>query len=109
MSTNDISTELQTKLDKLLEEISSLENYDDAALVEKVDNLIAEVEALKNTDQSEGVQFIRHVVVAGDSLASICKKYGVNYYEVKRELLNFNNISDENEIYVGQVIYIPKV
>lgn len=109
LSTNDISTELQTKLDKLLEEISSLENYDDAALVEKVDNLIAEVEALKNTDQSEGVQFIRHAVVAGDSLASICKKYGVNYYEVKRELLNFNNISDENEIYVGQVIYIPKV
>lgn len=107
--TDDMSTELLSKVDKLLEEISSLENYDDAALVEKVNNLIAEVEALKNADQSEGVQFIRHVVVAGESLASICKKYGVDYYEVKRELLNLNNISDENKIYVGQVIYIPKV
>ena len=109
LAIGNTNTELQTKIDKLLEAVASLENYDDTALVEKVDALILEVEALKNTPQNNGVQFVRHVVISGDTLASICQEYGVNYNEVRRELLNINNISDENKIYIGQVIYIPKI
>lgn len=112
-SNSSLYSEIETKIDSLLQKIGSLSNYDDTTIGEKLDAIIAEVEALKNAaenpEENEGVQFIRHVVVYGDTLSSICSKYGVSYSEVKKELMNINNITNENKIYVGQVIYIPQI
>ena len=91
------------------EEQTSIESYDDTYLLEQISELMSEVKTLKNTNPSDGVQFVRHTIAEGETLASICQKYGLNYYEIKNELLNLNKISDENKIYVGQVIYLPKI
>lgn len=46
---------------------------------------------------------IDYTVQAGDTLSEIAARYGLSY----RTLAAFNNISDPNRIYVGQVVRIP--
>lgn len=47
--------------------------------------------------------YIEYVVVKGDTLSGIASKYGTTY----QELASYNNISNPDLIYVGQVIKIP--
>jgi hypothetical protein len=46
---------------------------------------------------------INHMVVAGDYLTSIAAKYGSSV----SALVDANNISDANRIYVGQELIVP--
>lgn len=48
-------------------------------------------------------QTVTYVVKRGDTLSGIAKKYGVTV----QQLVNINNISNSNYIYVGQVLTIP--
>ena len=53
----------------------------------------------KNSNNSE----INYVVKKGDTLIKIAKKYGLDY----KKLAKYNNISNPNKIYTGQIIKIP--
>ena len=48
---------------------------------------------------------LAHVVVKGDTLSAIAAKYGTTV----SVLATYNNISNPDLIYVGQIIYIPEV
>lgn len=50
-------------------------------------------------------QSVTYTVKKGDTLGSIAKKYGVTV----KQLVNANNISNPNYIYIGQVLTIPSV
>ncbi|PYG88835.1 serine/threonine protein phosphatase PrpC [Ruminiclostridium sufflavum DSM 19573] len=64
---------------------------------------ITEADNNKNADTEYDV----HIVQAGETLSSISNKYyyNPNKYDV---IIKFNNLKDENNLYVGQELKIPK-
>ncbi len=64
----------------------------------KIENLSKEKSL--NTDKSE-IKTI-HIVKVGDTISSISKLYSIN----KDSIIKWNNLKDENYIYVGQNLFI---
>lgn len=58
-----------------------------------------------DTDNEE---MISHTVKPGDTLYSICAAYQIDFVNNKKEILELNGIENENVIYVGQVLRLPK-
>ena len=56
-----------------------------------------------NSDYGETTSDISYIVKKGDTLSSIAKKYNMTY----KILANYNEISNPDLIYVGQIIKIP--
>ena len=60
-----------------------------------------------NSNQNENSQYDIHKVQSGDTLSSISQKYygSPNKYDV---IIKFNNLKNENSLYVDQELKIPK-
>lgn len=56
-----------------------------------------------NASNENDSQIINYVVKKGDTLSGIASKYGTTY----QKLASYNNISNPNKIYPGQIIKIP--
>lgn len=56
-----------------------------------------------DTSNENNSEFINYVVKKGDTLSEIASKYNTTY----QKLASYNNISDPNKIYTGQIIKIP--
>ena len=58
-----------------------------------------------NNYKEEKQDYINYVVKKGDTLSKIASKYNMNY----KDLAKYNNITNPNKIYPGQIIKIPNV
>ena len=67
-----------------------------------IDNV--EVSEDKNDSEEDYDSLIMYVVKPGDTLWKIAKRFNSTIDEIKR----MNGIEDENQINVGQKIFIPK-
>lgn len=56
-------------------------------------------------ENKESESVLNYVVKKGDTLIKIASKYGTTY----QSLASYNNISNPNKIYTGQIIKIPNV
>ena len=63
---------------------------------------------VKSNTSDDELKLVKYVVKEGDSLWSICVENDLDYASVKNMLIGFNCITDENNIFLGQTIYIPK-
>lgn len=52
-------------------------------------------------------EYIFYTVKDGDTLASICRSFGFDYANHRREVTKLNNITNENMLYVGQILIFP--
>lgn len=80
--------------------------YKDYPLIIKENNL-NNYNGSNNTDSGDNVQndnssVINYVVKKGDTLSGIAQKYNTTY----QKLASYNNISNPNKIYAGQIIKI---
>ena len=64
-------------------------------------------EKLENNSLPEQQDFVKYTVIDGDSLSTICSAHGINYYAMRDEIMEINNITDGNMIYTGQILLLP--
>lgn len=80
--------------------------YKDYPSIIKANNLNNYKESESNNDDTSNEndsEYINYVVKKGDTLSEIASKYNTTY----QKLASYNNISDPNKIYTGQIIKIP--
>lgn len=66
---------------------------------------LAELVEVVPEQQSE---YVFYTVKEGDTLASICRGFGFDYANHRREVTALNNIRNENMLYVGQILIFPR-
>ena len=120
-SVNALQTKNQDNVQQVAME-ESMENAVDLSGVEtqlsdindRLDSLETDVQGISEklpeaSDASEETEeYEIYTVQKGDTLISICSRYGINYYENMKKILEINNINDPKQLQIGQEIKIPK-
>ncbi len=78
-------------------------DYPSIIASKKLNNYDGTTNSDGNSSEGSNVSEINYVVKKNDTLSGIASKYGTTY----QKLASYNNISDPNKIYTGQVIKIP--
>jgi hypothetical protein len=84
--------------DKGTENKSNIDNMN-----EKISNIEKKLET-----KEDGVTFIKYSIKIGDSLEKICREKDIDYTENIVSIKQINYITNENKLYVGQTILLPK-
>lgn len=120
-SVNALQTKNQDNVQQVAME-ESMENAVDLSGVEtqlsdindRLDSLETDVQGISEklpeaSDASEETEeYEIYTVQKGDTLISICSRYGINYYENMKKILEINNINDPKQLQIGQEIKLPK-
>lgn len=103
---------------KMYENTSVYTSSDENESVEELDNDIQEEESITdsvvslpssdNEPEGELVYLQEYIVIEGDTLVSICEKNNIDYYVYSNYIVSSNGLKSTDEIYVGQVILLPK-
>ena len=100
-----VATEAQTE--EVTEEVTEKATEE---VTEEVTEKTTEVPSVKETEAQTAAASVSepkiYTVKAGDTIMGICKRY---YGDTSKcsEVIAFNNIKDENLLYVGQQIKLP--
>jgi LysM repeat protein len=97
---NGIARKLGLSAQAILAANPDITNPDTLQVGQQINVPSAEAESTSATGQSPAIVY---VVQQGDTLSSIAQRFGVSV----NQLLQLNDISDPDEIYVGQKLLIP--
>lgn len=113
-------SELEKDINSIYEEYSSIkyktdDNPVELVFHEKNDTLVQEVEDLNELEKTEKIeeqaietQYDIHAVQTGDSLLDISYKY-YNTVKMAKKIAEINNIKNQDTIYIGQKLKLPRV
>ena len=99
----EVETETETSTE---ESESSTESDADTSINDAQDTILHQSGSTNTENLTSQQEETLHTVKYGETITSICKKYyGTD--DKKTVLMNMNNLSDEDKIYVGQTLIIP--
>ena len=99
----EVETETETSTE---ESESSTESDADTSINDAQDTILHQSGSTNTENLTSQQEKTLHTVKYGETITSICKKYyGTD--DKKTVLMNMNNLSDEDKIYVGQTLIIP--
>ncbi len=75
---------------------------------ESSDNTKTESKSEGSSNTNENTEYDIHIVKSGETLSSISYKYYADYNKYDG-IIKFNNLKDENSLYVDQELKIPKL
>lgn len=102
---NSSQQQLEQKLDQQSSALDTQKTTIDSQQ-KAIKDLTASVDKMKKQSGQDG-EYVSYTVKSGDSLAGICADLGIDYGANKSKIMELNNISDENVIFVGQTLKFP--